>query len=60
LAEAEEIVEEEPEQIVDIPRVDTREAARQRAERSRREREAARLQAEADSLAEAENPAESN
>ena len=60
LAVAEEIVEEEPEQIVDIPRVDTREAARQRAERSRREREAARLQAEADSLAAAENPTESN
>ncbi|MBP3474114.1 MAG: M3 family metallopeptidase [Alistipes sp.] len=59
LAEAEPIVEEETEQIVDIPRVDTREAARQRAERSRREREAARLQAEADSLAAAENPTES-
>jgi hypothetical protein len=38
-----------------IVRVDTRELARQRAERSRREREAARLQAEADSLAAADS-----
>ncbi len=36
-------------------RVDTREQARQRAERSRREREAARLQAKADSLAAADS-----
>lgn len=50
--EPKEDVEEEL-QSVDIPRVDTRQAARDRAERSRREREAARLQAEADSLASA-------
>ena len=40
----------EPLTVTDVPRVDTREQARQRAERSRQEREAAR-RAEADSLA---------
>lgn len=54
LVEPEEVAEEEIVQE-DIPRVDTREMARQRAERSRREREAARLQAEADSLAAADS-----
>lgn len=54
LVEPEEVMEEEIAQE-DIPRVDTREMARQRAERSRREREAARLQAEADSLAAADS-----
>lgn len=48
----------EPEIVEEvIPRVDTRQMARQRAERSRREREAARLKAEADSLAAADSVA---
>lgn len=51
LVEPEEIAEVEPLPVNEIVRVDTREQARQRAERSRREREAARLQAKADSLA---------
>ena len=51
LVEPEEIVDVEPLPVNEIVRVDTREQARQRAERSRREREAARLQAKADSLA---------
>ena len=50
LVETEPAVEAEPEAVREVARVDTREQARQRAERSRREREAAR-QAEADSLA---------
>ncbi|MBO5331785.1 MAG: M3 family metallopeptidase [Alistipes sp.] len=51
LVEPEEIADVEPLPVNEIVRVDTREQARQRAERSRREREAARLQAKADSLA---------
>ncbi len=50
LVNAEDVVQTEPEPEREVMRVDTREQARQRAERSRREREAAR-QAEADSLA---------
>ena len=46
----EQVAEVEPLPIKELTRVDTREQARQRAERSRQEREAAR-QAEADSLA---------
>ena len=55
LIEPEEEIEEEVRPDEMIVRVDTREMARQRAERSRREREAARLQAEADSLAAADS-----
>ena len=55
LVEPEEIVDVEPLPVNEIVRVDTREQARQRAERSRREREAARLQAKADSLAAADS-----
>jgi hypothetical protein len=55
LIEPEEEIEEEVRPDEMIVRVDTREMARQRAERSRREREAARLQAEADSLATADS-----
>ena len=51
LVEPEEIADVEPLPVNEIVRVDTREQARQRAERSRREREAARLQAKAASLA---------
>ena len=50
LVKAEDVAQAEPEPMREVMRVDTREQARQRAERSRREREAAR-QAEADSLA---------
>ena len=50
LVKAEDVAQTEPEPMREVMRVDTREQARQRAERSRREREAAR-QAEADSLA---------
>lgn len=50
LVEPEEIADVEPLAIDEIIRVDTREQARQRAERSRREREAARLKAQMDSL----------
>ena len=50
LVNAEDAVQTETEPEREVMRVDTREQARQRAERSRREREAAR-QAEADSLA---------
>lgn len=55
LVEPEEIADVEPLPVNEIVRVDTREQARQRAERSRREREAARLQAKADSLAAADS-----
>ena len=55
LVEPEEIADVEPLPVNEIVRVDTREQARQRAERSRREREAARLQAKADSLATADS-----
>ena len=55
LVEPEEIADVEPLSVNEIVRVDTREQARQRAERSRREREAARLQAKADSLAAADS-----
>ena len=51
----EQVAEVEPLPIKELTRVDTREQARQRAERSRREREAARLQAKADSLAAADS-----
>ena len=50
LVKAEDAVQTETEPEREVMRVDTREQARQRAERSRREREVAR-QAEADSLA---------
>ena len=50
LVKAEDVAQTVPEPMREVMRVDTREQARQRAERSRREREAAR-QAEADSLA---------
>ena len=50
LVDADEFAEEEEPTEVQIIRVDTREQARQRAERSRREREAARLAAQMDSL----------
>jgi peptidyl-dipeptidase Dcp len=55
LIEPEEEVTEDVRPDEMIVRVDTRELARQRAERSRREREAARLQAEADSLSAADS-----
>lgn len=55
LVEPEEIADVEPLPVNEIVRVDTREQARQRAERSRREREATRLQAKADSLAAADS-----
>ena len=54
LVKAEDVAQAEPEPTREVMRVDTREQARQRAERSRREREAAR-QAEADSLAAIQN-----
>ena len=54
LVKAEDVAQTEPEPMREVMRVDTREQARQRAERSRREREAAR-QAEADSLAAIQN-----
>ena len=54
LVKAEDVAQTEPEPTREVMRVDTREQARQRAERSRREREAAR-QAEADSLAAIQN-----
>ena len=54
LVKAEDVAQTEPEPVRELKRVDTREQARQRAERSRREREAAR-QAEADSLAALQN-----
>ena len=54
LVKAEDVAHAEPEPMREVMRVDTREQARQRAERSRREREAAR-QAEADSLAAIQN-----
>ena len=54
LVNAEDAVQTETEPEREVMRVDTREQARQRAERSRREREAAR-QAEADSLAAIQN-----
>ena len=54
LVKAEDVAQAEPEPMREVMRVDTREQARQRAERSRREREAAR-QAEADSLAAIQN-----
>ena len=54
LVKAEDVAQTEPEPMREVMRVDTREQARQRAERSRREREAAR-QAEADSLATIQN-----
>ena len=54
LVKAEDVAHTEPEPTREVMRVDTREQARQRAERSRREREAAR-QAEADSLAAIQN-----
>ena len=53
LIDVEEVAEEQT--IAPIVRVDTREQARQRAERSRREREAARLKAQMDSLAMADS-----
>ena len=54
LVKAEDVAQAEPEPTREVMRVNTREQARQRAERSRREREAAR-QAEADSLAAIQN-----
>ena len=54
LVKAEDVAQTELEPMREVMRVDTREQARQRAERSRREREAAR-QAEADSLATIQN-----
>ena len=54
LVKAEDVAQTEPEPMREVMRVDTREQARQRAERSRREREAAR-QAEVDSLAAIQN-----
>ena len=54
LVKAEDVAQAEPEPMREVMRVDTREQARQRAERSRREREATR-QAEADSLAAIQN-----
>ena len=54
LVKADDVAQAEPEPTREVMRVDTREQARQRAERSRREREAAR-QAETDSLAAIQN-----
>ena len=54
LVDAEEVAEEEQMELPTV-HVDTREMARQRAERSRREREAARLEAQMDSLAMADS-----
>ena len=54
LVKAEDVAQTDPEPMREVMRVDTREQARQRAERSRREREAAR-QAEADSLTAIQN-----
>ena len=54
LVDAEEVAEEEQMELPTV-HIDTREMARQRAERSRREREAARLEAQMDSLAMADS-----
>ena len=54
LVDAEEVAEEEQMELPTV-HVDTREMARQRAERSRREREAARLESQMDSLAMADS-----
>lgn len=48
LVRAEDVAQAEPQSTREIARVNTREQARQRAERSRQEREAARLKAEAE------------